>query len=220
MSVQELLMGYIAEHRAGGEADPAAYLQRAEPGERRVLAALIDAYLERTPRAAFDESAYERSPAAATVEALERSIIGVSGTWPALLPRLRARAHLKRRELVERLAQALGQTDRKEKVGLYYHQMEQGLLPPEGVSDRVLEALAILTGSTLAALREAGRAMVGGGGGGEEEMTAFARAALVDSDAAIYGGPPMQEQSVAAPTSAGDAEVWDEVDELFRGAAT
>ena len=40
-----------------------------------------------------------------------------------------------------RLAERLGVTSREAKVERYYHEMEQGLLPPAGVSDRVLDAL-------------------------------------------------------------------------------
>ena len=48
--VDRLLAEYIAEHRAGGEADPRAFLSRASPAEQRELASLIDAYLARAPR--------------------------------------------------------------------------------------------------------------------------------------------------------------------------
>ena len=49
-----------------------------------------------------------------------------------MLPRLRDRAGLKRSTLVERLAAALGVSDRQDKVAGYYHEMEQGLLPAAG----------------------------------------------------------------------------------------
>ncbi len=83
--------------------------------------------------------------------------------WPALLPRLRNRAGLKRSQLVERLASALGTGDKTDKVAVYYHQMEQGTLPARGVSDRVLEALGQLVGETAQALRSAGRAVTAAG---------------------------------------------------------
>ena len=47
--VQKLLSEYIAEHRAGGEADPIAYLDRADDADRPELTELIDAYLVRSP---------------------------------------------------------------------------------------------------------------------------------------------------------------------------
>ena len=76
--------------------------------ERAELAALIDAYLARAPRQAFDQAAFRGSSAERTVDELERAIAGQAGLWPALLPRLRDRAGLKRSHLVERLAAALG----------------------------------------------------------------------------------------------------------------
>src|ERR1700712_4117311 len=111
--VQRLLEAFIAEDRAGGSADPAAYLARTSGVERAELEALIDGYLARAPRRAFDRAAFEASPAAARVVA---SLAGSSGTWPALLPRLRDRARLKRDVLVARLAAELGVGGREAKV--------------------------------------------------------------------------------------------------------
>src|SRR6201995_2281056 len=154
--VDRLLADYIAEHRAGGEADPGAYLSRASPAERAELAALIDAYRARAPRQLFDQARFGGSSAERTVDELERAIAGQAGLWPALLPRLRDRAGLKRSALVERLVAALGVSDRQHKVAGYYHEMEQGLLPADGVSERVLDALGQIVGESAKALREAG----------------------------------------------------------------
>jgi len=101
--VDRLLADYIAEHHAGGEADPREYLSRASPEQRTELAALIDAYLARAPRQKFVEAKFRGSRAERTVDELERAIAGKAGLWPALLPQLRDRAGLKRSELVERL---------------------------------------------------------------------------------------------------------------------
>ncbi len=185
-TVERLLAEYMEEHRRSGDADPLVYLERASPEDRRELTALIDAFLARAPRRAFDEAAFRESRAEATVEALERSIAGAAGLWPALLPGLRARAGLKRRELVERLAAALGVQQRQAKVERYYHEMELGLLPAAGVSDRVLEALAKLTGSTATELRKAGSTL---GAAGESRATALAFARTVHADA-VAATPP------------------------------
>jgi hypothetical protein len=120
---------------------------------------------------------------------------------------VRDRAGLKRSELVERLATALGARGRKDKVAGYYHQMEQGRLPAQGVSDRVLEALGQLVGETAQALRDAGRALTPPGHGpAAAAPLAFARRA--------YGEPGAAE-GASAPLPP-EAE-WDEIDELFRG---
>jgi hypothetical protein len=204
MSVHPLLEEFIAEDRAGGVADPAAYLARVSGAERAELEALLDAYLARAPRRPFDRAAFADSGAARVADALDRSL-GAGGTWPALLPRLRDRAQLRRAEVVARLAGALGVGDREAKVAAYYHAMEQGTLPASGVSDRVLEALAGIVGASAAVLREAGASM--GGGGGAPSVAsggAFARVAT----------PPPEFAAPAAP-GPDVIEERDEVDELF-----
>jgi hypothetical protein len=204
--VDRLLADYIAEHRAGGEADPGEYLSRASAAQRTELAALIDTYLAHAPRQPFNQAIFRGSSAERTVDELERAIAGQAGLWPAVLPGLRGRAGLKRSELVERLASALGVSGRKDKVADYYHQMEQGRLPARGVSDRVLEALGQLVGETTQALRQAGRALTPPGRGpATAPAAAFARRA--------YGEPGAPESE---PAVVPEAE-WDEVDELFRG---
>jgi hypothetical protein len=205
--VARLLTAYIAEHQAGGEADPHEYLTRASPSERAELAALIDAYLVRAPRRQFDQAAFRGSSAERTVDELERAIAGQAGLWPAVLPRLRDRAGLKRSELVERLAAALGVSARKDKVAVYYHEMEHGRLPAQGVSDRVLESLGQLVGESAQQLRDASRALIPPGRGpATAPEPAFARRAYRE---------PGPAEPTAAPGAPG-AE-WDEVDELFRG---
>jgi hypothetical protein len=199
--VQRLLEAFVAEDRSG-TADPAAYLARVEGVDRRELEALIDGYLARAPRRAFDRAAFEASPAAGVVA----SLAGSSGTWPALLPRLRDRARLRRAELVARLAAELGVGGREAKVGSYYDAMEQGTLPSAGVSDRVLEALGRIVGESAAALRTAGTLAPPP----PPAPAAFARA---PSPARGFG--------IAAAAAGGFAEATgpprDEVDELFTG---
>jgi len=204
--VDRLLAEYIEEHRSGGEADPAAYVSRASPAARAELAVLIDAYLTRTPRGEFDEQEFRGSAAERAVDELERAIAGQSGLWPALLPELRHRAGLKRSDLVERLAGLLGVANRTDKVARYYHEMEQGLLPSQGVSERVLEALSQIVGETAQALREAGRSL-GAPPAGESIVgqPAFARRAQFElTSAAVAAAVPSR------------SEEWDEVDTLFR----
>lgn len=205
--VQHLLAEYIVEHRAGGDADPQEYLARAATQDRASLAVLIDSYLVRAPRRQFDPDRYRGSSAERTVEELDRALRGQSGLWPALLPQLRHRAGLKRSELVDRLTDALGAQGRASKVASYYHQMEHGLLPAAGVSDRVLEALGQIVGETAGWLREAGRSLGRPPAGAAPAAAAFARRATAD---AVPAAPPV-------PASPGEPAEWDEVDELFRG---
>src|SRR5690242_738873 len=76
--VDELLKQYIEDHRAGGEADPRGYLAQVEGTDRSELAALIDAYLVRSPGQPWDEGAYTGSPAERVVESLRESLAGSS----------------------------------------------------------------------------------------------------------------------------------------------
>jgi hypothetical protein len=198
--VNRLLEEFIAEDRAGGVADPSEYLARVSGVDRAELAALIDGYLARAPRRAFDRAAFEASPARAVVA----SLAGSSGTWPALLPRLRDRARLRCAELVARLTSDLGVGGREAKVAAYYHAMEQGTLPASGVSDRVLEALGRIVGESAAVLRAAGAATTPPAA---EPGTAFAR---------VAAPAPEFMAAPAAAAPAGRAE-RDEVDDLFSG---
>jgi hypothetical protein len=197
--IDRLMAEYKEAHRAG-EGDPRPFLERAAPADRALLAALIDAFLEEAPR----RDVAEAGPAAAAVtEEVQRALSGSSGLWPALLPRLRGRARLRRAEVVSQLAARLGAQGQQEKVGLYYHQMEQGLLPEKGVSDTVLEALARIVGYTADGLRRAGQ-LPAPGPPRADEGAVFARATYGEAEepAAGAGGPP---------------EPFDEVDRLFRG---
>jgi hypothetical protein len=198
--MHRLLEEFIAEDRAG-VADPAVYLARVSGVDRAELEALIDGYLARAPRRAFDRAAFEASPA----RGVAASLAGASGTWPALLPRLRDRAQLRRAEVVSRLAAALDAGDREGKVAGYYHAMEQGTLPSAGVSDRVLEALGRIVGESVEVLRAAGRATRPPLASGE----AFARVA---SPAPEF--PPSTAAAAPVPKVARD-----EIDELFAGSA-
>ena len=210
--IDNLFRDYVAEHKAGGEADPRRYLKQVEGTDRAELAALIDGYLVRSPGQPWDSEKFKGSAAEQWTEAMSRSLVGSAGTWPVLLPRLRERARITRANLVEQLSAALGVGGQEEKVASYYHQMEQGQLPSQGVSTRVLEELAAIVGSSAEALRSAGEQI--GEGGAPPEGTVFARVAVprpeyeVDADMA-----PPAPAAKRAPETGGP----DEVDRLFTG---
>jgi hypothetical protein len=215
--VERLMHEYVERYAAGGPADPREFLEQVEGAERTELAALIDAYLARAPRRDWVAEDHAGSPAPAVVESINRSLAGSGGLWPALLPRLRERARLRRAEVVDRLAAALGAEDGREKVAAYYHRMEQGLLPAAGVSERVLEALGTIVGESAEMLRRAGSALEPGPGAGGEGV-AFARTATPDPRYEPEAGMTAPERGdEAEAVSAGEAGDWDDVDRLFRG---
>jgi hypothetical protein len=205
--IERLREQFIAAFEAGESPDPREFLTQLEGADQRELEALLDAYLAQAPRRRFDAQAFAASPARALVDDLDQSLSGVAGAWPVVLPRLRNAARLRRGDLVARLAEALVVTGREAKVERYYHEMEQGLLPPAGVSDRVLDALASLLHTTRERLREAGASPAAGGA--VPHAALFARtAAPTDDELAAMA---------SAPASAPEPEARDEVDELFLG---
>ena len=107
--VERLLAEYVAEHRAGGEADPARVPVARVPGRARG-ARRADRRLPRAgAAAAVRRSALPRLECArAPSTSSSARSPGRPGYGPPLLPRLRDRAGLKRSALVERLAAALG----------------------------------------------------------------------------------------------------------------
>jgi hypothetical protein len=208
--VQRLLGEYKREHSESADADPRPFLAQATGADRELLAGLIDAYLEAAPRRELDAAALRASPAGAVAEGVQRSLEGQSGMWPSVLPRLRARARLRRAELVGQLAARLGAQAEEEKVALYYHQMEQGLLPERGVSETVLEALGQIVDWSGEALRKAGQ-MPAPGPPRSDPGAVFARTTV----GRVAPPPPGQAPSEGAAAEA--TEDWDEVDRLFRG---
>ena len=210
--VERLRERFIAQFEAGIEHDPRAYLAELDGADRRELEALLDAYLDRAPRRTFDATAFAASPAQALVDDLEQSLGGQAGAWPVVLPRLRQAARIKRTDLVRQLAVRLGVADREAKVASYYHAMEQGTLEPSGVSDRVLDALAGLVGTTRERLREAAEALTPRSPGQAAGDALFARTAIPDLQSQAAMAPPGAPQTPEA-----DHEDHDEVDDLFLG---
>jgi hypothetical protein len=205
--VEELLSEYKEAHRAGA-GDPRPFLERAPAEDRALLAALIEGYLENAPRREFDRDEFLDSAAAPVAEGVQRSLAGAGGLWPALLPRLRAQARVKRADLVRELAARLGAESKQDKVAGYYHQMEQGLLPADGVSDTVLDSLGKIVGVAGESLRKAG-SLPAPGPLRMDEAAVFTRMA--------QAAPAASDDAVAEVPAAGAREEWDEVDRLFRG---
>lgn len=231
--VETLFRDYVAAHRQDGRVDPRAYLERLAGAERAELEALIAAYLRRAPGRSWDPDAYAGSPAERAVQRIQGAwrdweLAPEPEPWPELLPSLRQRARIKRSDLVRRLAEAIGWPGEAERVGRYYHQMETGQLPSEGVSDRVLEALGELVQTPAALLRAAGSA-IGAGENPERvaERVVFARTAARnpayagDEGVVAGGAPPGDAEPIeAGPPARGEESPEaepDELDRLFTG---
>lgn len=208
--LDRLLTEYVAAHQETGvPPDPRPYLERVPESQRTTLARRIEELLLSAPRRVWDKDAFEATLNSPLMREIETAAHGSSGLWPALLPRLRNSARLKRREVVQSLARELGVTGREEKVGRYYHEMEQGRLDEQGVSDTVLDALARILGSSAEALREAGRGLGSATFGVQgQPASVYTRTAVPNPayDTAAQEGPAESSE-----------EPWDEVDELFAG---
>ena len=205
--VDELFDQFRAAYRAGEDAHPRRYLERVSGVERRELAALIDTFLTHEPGDGYDPVAFEASRDDPLRAALRRRVqerLEADEDWTTLLKAARTDAQIPRSTLISRLAAALGVPTKERKVREYYHQMELGTLPESGVSDRVLEALAVIVGMPAERLRAAGRRLASPGAGAAGPV--FTRLASRAAD-------------VEAPAAASPAEPpeWDEVDRLFRG---
>ena len=201
---------FVEDHQAGGSAEPLEYLRKLEGTDRAELAALIAGYLERAPRRRWNPEGFRGSVAE---RAVEEAMAEPVDPLPGLLRRLRDRAKLRRDEVVARLAAALGLTPQQEKVSLYYHRLERGLLDPRGVSSRVFEGLGAVLGESAERLREAGTAWVEGAAEGPTEV--FARRSMPAEETVVA---ETRDELAAAPAEPAPArEQWDEVDRLFLG---
>ncbi len=209
--LDRLIEEFKADYEAGRPTDVLGFVERAPAEQRQELTDRLDAYLMDAPRRRWDPAAYEGSLAQAAVERVHESIEGVSGSWPELLPQLRNRARIKRRDVVARLAAALGfeSEPQIEKIGAYYHQMEHGTLPATGVSARVIEAIAAIVGTSAETIRVAGAKRGEGIDGG----TAFARTAFPDAEFLEQRSAP--DVDVAREAMPAAVPNRDEIDALF-----
>ena len=209
--IDRLLREYIERFESGGSSDPGDLLAQVEGADREKLSVLIQGYLEHAaPAQDWDAEAFEGSVAERAVARVAESWSQASGQLPAELVKLRDERQITRATLVDRLAEALGVSGAREKVAFYYHRMEQGLLPAEGVSGKVWEALAGLLETSADSLRELGAGTKPRGGAASEAL--YARTAAPPPEEYADSGSP-----AAARSPGTDADQPDEVDRLFTG---
>jgi hypothetical protein len=197
-TVDRVFETFQAAFAEGGVVDPVEFLTQVRRSERAELAMLIDAYLAIAPRQRETRSV-GADEAEVIVEELAAGL--VVEPWSSLLPRLRQAADLHRSVLASRLAAALALQGQEDRVLAYYDRMEADTLQVDGVSDRVLSALAGLLGTDLASLRASGASADPGEFG--VAASAFARVA------------PVQQRGGSKDDCGSD-----EVDRLFSGRRT
>lgn len=206
----DIFRRYVAAAESAGRAvDPGPFIDEVEGPEQDVLVAMIDTYLdEGVPTPAWDAAEFHGSDAEKFADRLDHALTGEAGEWPVLLPYLRHEARKPRSTVVAELSEELGiDPGSEEKVAEYYHGMESGLLPADGVTDRVLDALARILDCGSEVLRRTGRRF--SEAGSQPGGIVFARVSEGEQPELIPDLPP------PAP----EPDTWDEVDRLFRGRA-
>lgn len=210
--LDKLLRQYIERFEAGGDVDPNDLLSQARAGEREQLRELIAGYLEHAaPGQDWDARAFEGSLSQAAVEQVKAEWQAAEGELPTQLVKLRNDRQITRADLVTRLAESLGASGARERVASYYHRLERGMLPAEGVSSRVWEALAKLLDTSADALRRAGAEMRPPPTPGA--ASAYARTAAPPPPE--YATAQSSEEPTVSDTE--HTEEPDEVDRLFTG---
>jgi len=205
-----LLNEFIEAWNAGKRPLVDDYIERAPTAERDELAGLIGAFLEVAPTPPYSDEQLAELRRDPTVKQIAELIDSPSGLWPALLPRLRARAKLTRDQVVTQLAELLGVAGGEKKVKRYYHEMESGTIDPQGVSAKVLAALARILGADARELERAG----------DFGLAAPASEALYLRAPEAHGLETlarMERVESSGPARPDAAKEMDEVDRLFLG---
>lgn len=189
-----------------GSADPRAALDGLEGEARAELSLLIEHFLIEAPRRPWDEEEFRSSGAARVAERVMAAFAEAPEAEAERLKDLRDGAELARDALVGRLAGLLAVPGEDERVGYYYHHLEQGTLPLAGISGRVFEALAEILQVGVERLRRAAENSQREPGPGEP---VFARS--VTGTRANLDPVEADEVQPSPPGSPG------EVDRLFTG---
>ena len=138
-----------------GIADPQEALSGLDADDRVELSMLIEGFLIEAPRRGWGQAEFEETGASTITERVMTAFAEAPDAQAERLKDLRDSAELARGVLVERLAKDLALPDEGERIGFYYHHLEQGTLPVEGVSERVFEALARILKVGVVRLRRA-----------------------------------------------------------------
>ena len=213
--VDRLLREYIERFESGGSVDPGDMLSQVKGEDRARLQALIEGYLEHAaPQREWDAEAFRGSLA-------ERAVARATKSWTEAgelsseLVRLRNERQVTREQLVGQLADSLGVPDRREKVAWYYHRLEHGLLPAQGISSKVWESLASFLHTSADFLRGLAPSTGASGPTTHELWAAHARTAPPPPPEYAHD-EPADRTGMPSPAEPA-AEEPDEVDQLFTG---
>lgn len=210
--VSQAFAEYVAAFRSG-QGDPSPYLNRFEGRERQELDVLIEAFIATGPLSSPDPSDPSFD---AMVGRVMGQLDGQAGRLSVLLAQLRASAKMTQAAVVGALSEALRANPAEtKKIDAYYHRLEWGSLPAEGITSKLYGMLGKILEADPQDLRKAAREM--GPRSGPSAGPVFAR--TVESverneDASVAPG---QELPGKASGEAEPQAVPDRIDELFTG---
>ena len=210
--MDERLEAFVTAYEKG-DGNPLPFMEGLdEPGRRR-FRVRIEQYLKENPEPVFNPERLNDERLKAMARRTASRLDGVTGSMSQLVIELRGRKGLLQEDVVEALAEDFDASrDEKEKIDDYYHDLEFGTLSAKGISDRVLDSLAALFGTTRDALRKAGEAL--GPSGSPSGGLLFAR--MADNSEEVFDGQASPAMEVPAGESR-KASPPDRIDELFTG---
>jgi transcriptional regulator with XRE-family HTH domain len=211
-STEQVLDDFIEAWNAGLRPRVREYLSRVPAGAPRdELADRLALWLEAAPAPEHDERTRAAIRAEPVVQRTLAAVGEAAGLWPAVVPRLRARAGLSVRDLAAGVVERFGvpAAGGEDRAVDYLERLERGELEPARVSRRLLEALAARLG--------VGADLLAGLGAGAGPRAATSGGALYRApagpDATLVGD--IETLSRAALTPA--PPPMDELDRLFLG---
>jgi hypothetical protein len=180
--VRDLFAEYADAYARGERPEAREYLERA--GARADdLARLLDDFLVAAPRPPSDADAF--------------AVLSAWAEGEPPLVHLRASRGVRVDEVVDAIVEDAGvAAGKREKVKTYYQRLEQGLLDPRGVSERVWDAVRRLVGPTA-------------------EAAANWQIRPAQPDVAYFRATGVAPLAAAALREPPPAPERDEVDELF-----
>jgi len=210
-TTEQVLDDFIEAWNAGRRPRVGEYLRRVPSGAPRdELASRLTLWLEVAPSPEHDERTRAEIRDEPAVQQTLAAVGEAAGLWPAVVPRLRARAGLSVRELAAGVVERFGLAAADEpRAADYLERLERGELEPARVSRRLLDALAARLG--------VGPALLAGLGPGTAPRLATSGGALFRAPS---GADPLMQQDIellsrAALTPA--QPPMDELDRLFVG---
>lgn len=210
--MDERFVAFTRSYEAG-DGNPRPFMEGLDKPERRRFRLRIEKYLENAPAPQAAAPVSFSSEVDLLADRMVEQLGGATGAMPREVVKLRSSRGINQEDVVEKLAEEYGASDQeREKIDDYYHDLEFGNLPAKGISDRLLDSLAVILGTTRETLRKAGQAL--GPSGGPSSGVLYARMAD-DAEQVIYS---KSLPETPAPVGEGRrANPPDRIDDLFTG---